>query len=56
MMVCGNDAANVIAITLGKSTDGLAEMRNQKAASLNMKDTHLVTPSGLDDEEHYSSA
>ena len=37
MMVSGNDAANAIAITLGKSTDGFA-------------------PSGLDDEEHYSSA
>ena len=56
MMVSGNDAANAIAITLGKSTDGFAEMMNQKAASLNMKDTHFVTPSGLDDEEHYSSA
>ena len=56
MMVSGNDAANAIAITLGKSTEGFAEMMNQKAASLNMKDTHFVTPSGLDDEEHYSSA
>lgn len=46
MMVSGNDAANAIAITLGKSTDGFAEMMNQKAASLNMKDTHFVTPSG----------
>lgn len=56
MMVSGNDAANAIAITLGKSTEGFAEMMNQKAESLGMKDTHFVTPSGLDDEEHYSSA
>lgn len=56
MMVSGNDAANAIAITLGESTEGFAELMNQKAESLGMKDTHFVTPSGLDDEEHYSSA
>lgn len=56
MMVSGNDAANAIAITLGGSTEGFAKMMNQKAELLGMKDTHFVTPSGLDDEEHYSSA
>lgn len=56
MMVSGNDAANAIAITLGGSIEGFAEMMNEKAESLGMNDTHFVTPSGLDDEEHYSSA
>lgn len=56
MMVSGNDAANAIAITLGGSTEGFAELMNKKAKSLGMKDTNFVTPSGLDDEEHYSSA
>lgn len=56
MMVSGNDAANAIAVTLGGSTEGFSKLMNQKAESLGMKDTHFVTPSGLDDEEHYSSA
>lgn len=56
MMVSGNDAANAIAVTLGGSTEGFSSLMNQKAESLGMKDTHFVTPSGLDDEEHYSSA
>lgn len=56
MMVSGNDAANAIAITLGGSTEGFAELMNKKAKSLGMNDTNFVTPSGLDDEEHYSSA
>lgn len=56
MMVSGNDAANAIAITLAGSTEDFAELMNQKAESIGMKDTHFVTPSGLDDEEHYSSA
>ena len=29
---------------------------NEKAKELNMKNTHFVTPNGLDDENHYSSA
>lgn len=56
MMVSGNDAANAIALTVGGSTEGFADLMNQKAAALGMTDTHFVTPSGLDDEEHYSSA
>ena len=31
-------------------------MMNAKAREIGMKDTHFVTPSGLDDEEHYSTA
>ena len=33
----------------------VAEM-NRRAASLGMNNTHFVTPSGLDAEEHYSTA
>lgn len=29
---------------------------NEKARQLHLRDTHYVTPSGLDDAEHYSSA
>lgn len=56
MMVSGNDAANAIAITLGGSLEGFAKLMNKKAKSLGMNDTNFVTPSGLDDENHYSSA
>ncbi len=56
MMVSGNDAANAIAVTLGGSVEGFAELMNKKAKALGMNDTHFVTPSGLDDENHYSSA
>ena len=29
---------------------------NQRAQELNMKNTNFVTPNGLDDENHYSTA
>ena len=56
MMISGNDAANAIAIAVGGSKERFADMMNEKAHEIGMKDTHFVTPSGLDDEEHYSTA
>jgi D-alanyl-D-alanine carboxypeptidase (penicillin-binding protein 5/6) len=56
LMVSGNDAANTAALSIGGTIENFAAMMNAKAASLGMKDTHYVTPSGLDDNEHYSSA
>lgn len=56
LMVSGNDAANAAAVSVGGSAEQFAAMMNAKAASLGMNDTHFVTPSGLDDEEHYSTA
>lgn len=56
LAVSGNDAANSAAIAVGGSLDGFAQLMNRKAKSLGMNDTHFVTPSGLDDENHYSSA
>lgn len=57
MMACsGNDAANAIALTLSDSFDSFAEKMNSKARQLGMKNTNFVTPSGLDDENHYSTA
>lgn len=56
MLASGNDAANTTAIVLGGSIEGFAELMNGKAAELGMTDTHFVTPSGLDDDEHYSTA
>lgn len=56
MMQSGNDAANATAITIGGSIEGFADIMNEKAKEIGMKNTHFVTPSGLDDEEHYSTA
>lgn len=56
MAVSGNDAANAIAMTVGGDTEKFADMMNAKAKQLGMKNTHFVTPSGLDSEEHYSTA
>lgn len=54
--VSGNDAANSAAIALGGSLELFSDMMNEKAKIIGMKDTHFVTPSGLDDKEHYSTA
>lgn len=56
MMVSGNDAANAIAISIAGSMEKFAQLMNEKAKQIGMKNTNFVTPSGLDDENHYSTA
>ena len=56
MLPSGNDAAAVLAEKFGGSTEGFAEMMNAKAAELGMDDTHYVTPHGLHNDEHYTTA
>jgi len=56
MLESGNDAANSVAIALGGSFQGFAEIMNKRAAEIGMKNTSFVTPSGLDDENHYTTA
>lgn len=56
MMVSGNDAANAAAIAVGGDYGDFAELMNRRAEQIGMKDTHFVTPSGLDHADHYSSA
>lgn len=56
MMQSGNDAANAAAIEIAGSMEAFADMMNEKAKEFGMTHTHFVTPSGLDDEEHYSTA
>ena len=56
MLSSGNDAANAAAITIGGSSEEFAELMNSRAAEIGMENTHFVTPSGLDDDEHYSTA
>ena len=52
MAVSGNDAANALALSLGGSIDGFAEMMNRKASLIGMKDSSFRTPSGLDAQGH----
>ncbi len=57
MMLCsGNDAATALAIYCGGTVEGFAELMNDKARKLGMKNTHFVNPHGLDAPEHYSTA
>lgn len=56
LLESGNDAANVTAEFIAGSNEAFAAMMNDRAAEIGMRDTHFVTPSGLDDEEHYTTA
>ncbi len=57
MMLCsGNDAAAALAIYCGGTIEGFAEMMNDKARMLGLKDSHFMNPHGLDAPDHYSTA
>lgn len=56
LLQSGNDAANVTASKLGGSIDKFVSLMNRRAEELGMNNTNFVTPSGLDDDEHYSTA
>ena len=56
MLQSGNDAAVALAIYCGGTVEGFAELMNDKAHQLGLKNTHFVNPSGLDAPEHYSTA
>ena len=56
MLVSGNDAAVALSEFIGNSVEGFANMMNQKAANLGLISTHFVTPHGLDQDEHYTTA
>ena len=56
MLESGNDAALSIAIGISGSQKNFASLMNEKAKQIGMKNTNFVTPNGLDDEFHYSTA
>lgn len=57
LMLCsGNDAAVALAEHVGGSVEGFAELMNAKAKELNLSNTNFVTPHGLDNENHYTTA
>lgn len=56
MLTSGNDAAVAIACYLDGGTETFAARMNARAAALGLSNTHFVTPNGLHDPAHYSSA
>ena len=50
------EAANIIAVNIGGSLSGFAEMMNLKAKQLGMNDTHFTNAHGLFWENHYTTA
>ena len=57
LLLCsGNDAAVALAEHAGGNLPNFANMMNSKATSLGLSSTHFVTPHGLDDDNHYTTA
>jgi D-alanyl-D-alanine carboxypeptidase (penicillin-binding protein 5/6) len=52
----GNDAAVAIADAIGGSEGGFVDMMNKRAQELGLTHTHFVTPHGLDEPGHYTTA
>ncbi|GAA0679779.1 MULTISPECIES: D-alanyl-D-alanine carboxypeptidase family protein [Clostridium] len=56
LLYSANDEAYAIADTIAGSASGFANMMNEKAKALGMKNTNYVTPNGLHDDNHYTTA
>jgi D-alanyl-D-alanine carboxypeptidase (penicillin-binding protein 5/6) len=52
----GNDASIALAEYIAGTEDGFADMMNETAERLGMKNSHFMNATGLPDPEHYSSA
>ena len=51
-----NDAANVLAYHVSGSIDAFANLMNQKVSELGLTNTHFTNPSGMHNENHYTTA
>lgn len=56
MVHSANDAANALAIHISGSIENFANLMNEKVASLGLTNTHFVNPSGIHNENHYTTA
>lgn len=57
LLLCsGNDAAVAIAEHIAGTEETFCKMLNEKAEEIGAYNTNFVSPHGLDDEEHYSTA
>ncbi|MDY2596320.1 MAG: D-alanyl-D-alanine carboxypeptidase family protein [Oliverpabstia sp.] len=56
MIKSANDVATQIAVHVGGSVAGFADLMNQRAQQLGCVNTHFVNASGMPDENHYTTA
>lgn len=56
LLASGNDAANAVANIIGGDIPTFVQMMNNKAKEIGMYSTSFETPSGLDGDNHYSTA
>ena len=56
MLKSANDIAVQLAIQVAGSVDAFADMMNERAAAIGCTGTHFTNPSGLPDDNHYTTA
>lgn len=56
LLQSGNDAAAAIACHVAGDVEGFAALMNDRAKELGMDNSSFTNPSGLNDENHYSTA
>lgn len=56
LLASGNDAANAAAIKISGSVEKFVRLMNKRAKEMGLENTSFETPSGLDGENHYSTA
>lgn len=57
LLLCsGNDSAVALAEHVGGDIAGFSDLMNKKCTELNLSSSHFVTPHGLDDDNHYTTA
>lgn len=56
LLFSGNDIAYMIADNISGDSVKFADLMNKKINSLGLKNTHFVTPNGLHDPNHYTTA
>ncbi len=55
LLPSGAECANALALRVSGSYEGFVEKMNQKAQELEMNDTHFTNPTGLHEEDQYST-
>ena len=56
MLASGNDAAVAIAVHIANGVEQFAARMNERAREIGAVNTNFVTPNGLPDENHYTTA
>lgn len=56
LVYSANDAANAIAYHISGSIENFAKIMNNKVEELGLRNTHFTNPSGMHNENHYTTA